>query len=338
MNKDKIILSFPYSGALYHFVDKTLLNGKYASWSSGYYTWLFGKNPDQWVPMALTFSIVYPEIVLAPRDHPLPKMIDGEIQSTYQNPDLGLIVDWDDYHSMRDILSEKVREDMQDPVIVKLLKEMRVPSNSVGNLLYDIRYELHLSQKHKARLICAKGRKRLVNQMLRRDLALNFPSAAPAQEIQFTEKYIEFTGLEYNMDTIDDLYAIKDDESTKLYATMFRNQLDLLPKMEISEANTIFEQAANDALDASAKARKHAKRYSTGADYLSWTGPALGLLPGVGSVASIAERSLEIAANIQENTALRHEWYELASTISAVRIRQQFVRRVRSTNPRNKKP
>ncbi len=105
MIPNAVILSYPYSGALYAFLSDQLGAHHTASGSS-YYKTLFGKNYKGFTDLALTLSVLYEQLVMPAVDIPLPEHDKWRTDDGYFNKDLGIMYE----HKRDDIGDQQYRE------------------------------------------------------------------------------------------------------------------------------------------------------------------------------------------------------------------------------------
>ena len=95
----RVILAYPYSGALYRYFSDQLggdwSHSKVAE-SHSYYKTLYGKESPQNIELALSFLLLHDEVWIAPADNHWPRSRRNPDDSSHV-AELGLTADWDDF-------------------------------------------------------------------------------------------------------------------------------------------------------------------------------------------------------------------------------------------------
>src|ERR1039458_6255097 len=108
----KIVLGFPYDGALFWLLSTMgHHNQKGQPYSGGhpYYERLYGPRHFKIAPKAASLCVLYDEVITAPADVGLPEYRSYETGDGYFNPHLGLRTNWSDFRTAREWLEEQVQ-------------------------------------------------------------------------------------------------------------------------------------------------------------------------------------------------------------------------------------
>lgn len=229
MNKDHIVLSHPFKGALFAFFDEQITGGtniKSIAYHS-YYKSLYGKKFRELIDITLTLFIIFEKIYLVPADNPMPSPELSYSKDGYINESLGLISPHDIYIGEYDDLNEIIERDLNDPFIQRAFTAAKIHPNNRRFLLEDIRKEMALSISMDSPILCTSLRKGIIKRLITIDnLDIDKKSTYKLNTIEFIEDYINITGLLLKARSIDDLQFIKSSKNVRRYSQSFRELLN----------------------------------------------------------------------------------------------------------------
>jgi hypothetical protein len=307
----KVVLSHPYSGALYWWLAaQSGVGGSQQEKrpSHSYYRTLYG-NVDRNLDIALACCVVFEEVVLPGADVPYPqfdRLSDEEMRLAA----LELFSSWEPIHEAHQLLRPHEEELLRDPIIHSVLKTVPVDSQRMA-LLYAVA-DVLLTQAHAAPVLCTTGRRRIVLRLIELGIVEVPAQVAGAVRdshglIDGLEGYFALPGLTFTSSTIDQLATVKWHEKIRSYAESFQNAL---PSGTGDGFDPLLEKIA-EAWSASEVATEIGGAFSTTSRSL---GP-LGLVPGVGAVAGAGAMAADGASALAQHRAERLHWYELSPEI-----------------------
>lgn len=312
--RTKVVLGYPFSGSIYAFFDKTLNEGKHikASDYHSYYRTLFGNKHQEFLDLALTLSLLYEDIIIVPADNPAPDYRNYETNGEYYHPDLGIYFNWLEYNQLRSEINEKIKEDINDPILSKVLE--KVPIISRLHILFNTRFELYLGHKYNCPILSLGGGHRIIKRLIKIDNLKNNVLSHQTEKMYFIQEYIKMSGLLFNPDNLDDYHQLKTSKDIRKYANSF---LHIVSEFN-GDANSINEQLQKlikESRDFSIIQSKASGFFNITSAILSILGlnPINGLYFSLGALGSTAG-SLYLDKKSKEN-----KWYEFASQINRVR-------------------
>lgn len=220
----KIVLGWPYSGALYAYIDGQINGDASARLHHDYYRTLYGVNFKKFVEHALMLVLIYDEVHLAPADAAWPESKLSDSRDLH--PELGLSAPWTDgYQSLFADEHGHVQRYLRDAKIASLL-----PTGwAARQILSSIIYESALSVRLECELLCAPSRKTIIHRMLEIDRPSLHPTTASPQKIEIINNYMQASGLLLAPSGIDDLAMLKSSKNIRAYTSSF---VDFLGRQE----------------------------------------------------------------------------------------------------------
>jgi hypothetical protein len=316
----KIILGYPYSGALLGYFSDEIGGG----WSHtrriknhSYYRTLYGENYKQYVDLALTFLLLYDTVWITPADNHMP---ESRLDPGNRNyiPELDLRADWEDFR--RADYAERelhIHRYLEDPALQQILQRtLKVPQSSWRQIVDSAVYEAGLSIRMQARLLCSPGRRLLIERLLAIDRPSRHPSFANLQTVQFVDTYGEFTGMALGTKNIDDLMESKSDPIVRAYGSRFLEVA--LAEAASGELTTRRRMAilAREAIHTERLNKLYAGR-------LKWAA-RLSHVVHAPAAATLASAVSYAASHMKDGIA----WHEFSGKIDAAIDRAQFVKKL----------
>lgn len=216
-----IVLSHPFSGSLYAFFTEQERGEKVPKKiGHSYYQTLYGKSHNEYRDLALTQLLMYEKIFIVPADNIMPEYKNRSSGEKYENKELGLYTNWDDYRATQNEIDEQIELDLQDEVISKIL--LKVPAYPKQQILRDARLEIVLANKLKCPILAGSGRSAIIKRLSELDDSTTKPTLVGAGVIQTTEHYINIASLTFNPTNYDLLYSYKQDKELRQYAKSLR--------------------------------------------------------------------------------------------------------------------
>lgn len=308
VNNNEVILSYPFSGAVYAFLSES--QGAEFANTDSYYKTLFGSNYGRMTEIAVTLSILYDKIIMPRVDIPLPDYESHENDGLYYHEDLGIKC-----YDMRLFVqfpesaetSQIVARDLEDKAVQRAL--CRIPAYARDQILREAHDEIRLAIMSQCRVLCSAGRRRLIQRLIE----LNYSSASfpiggetVASAIQV---YRGITGLTFSPISLDDYYHLKADKAIRAYAQAFTGILH-----SFSDALNPRDQllrAMRKAMDTATCAKKASGIFSCTSSALG----VAGLIPVIGSVTGAMGIGTDALTRGTDMLANRNEWYQLAARV-----------------------
>lgn len=212
----KVILSFPYSGAVQEFFAKELA-GDWFGQDHGYYKTLWGRNSDEISRLSLTLFTLYDEVIFSPVDNPLPDQRTYWLEDEYYHPDFGLRMPSRpssigiDYGAQQ----EYIRWVLKDPVIARVLE--KVPNHAKNQILFQVVCDIELSLRYGAEIISSAGRRLIMKRLCEIDYQYQ---NANKNIVNFSDPVVHSAELivpDFEIDSIELLHRIKQDKDTRKY-------------------------------------------------------------------------------------------------------------------------
>jgi hypothetical protein len=216
-----IVLSHPFSGALYAFFTEQATGEKVPEKiGHPYYQTLYGKNHYETQDLALTQLLMYEKVFIVPADNHMPEYKNHSSGGKYENNELGLFTDWDEHQKAQDEIEAQIELDQQDSVISRILA--KVPLHSKRQILRDARLEVALANKFKCPILAGGGRNTIIKRLFEIDGNFTTPQLVGAGVVRTTEHYINLASLTFKPTNYDLLYSYKQDRELRLYADSLR--------------------------------------------------------------------------------------------------------------------
>ena len=162
----KIILSHPFSGALYWwFANQLSSTPEPKTHGHPYYRTLYA-DVDKNLDIALSCTVIFDEIVIPPADAWFPRDEDSYLdRQVSTNTDLSIsVVDWAVHSYVYDTLNPIKNDLLADPVIQRVLSH--VPARVRDMALIDAGIDIVTAAQYRAPIICATGRMRIIARLV----------------------------------------------------------------------------------------------------------------------------------------------------------------------------
>jgi hypothetical protein len=316
----KAILSHPFSGALYWWMDNQNpyhrgLRDKKPHHS--YYRTLYG-DVDRHLDTAIACAVVYEEVVLPPADAHMPGVIAGPSGKTYTIPELEISTDWELLREAQNAVEPHVNDLLIDGEVARILRT--VPSRVRRQVIIDAANDIAMSSQLGLSVICSPGRRALMGRLLELGLALGDTSndAGEALAAQLSD-YVNVIGLRFNSTTVESLAKVKWQEDVRSYASVFQEVI-------AGEGGTLesLYEAISIAWLNSETATQVAGSFSAVSRVMNFAG----LVPGVGTVTGVLGIAADGASALAQRRVEAHRWYELGPTIQKVESLQRLEARI----------
>ncbi len=301
----KVILSYPYSGCLYWWFAREHRPAlKKRELGHSYYASLYG-DVERYLDVALTCALIYDDFVIPAADATYPGL--GDLRH-FAPADLGIQVsEWDPLREAQRII-EPVRENWRsDPILSVLLSDMSEPEVDM-ELEYAVA-DVLLSSEYAAEVVCSDGRRAVV----RRLAELGIIASAPEDKLrsELVDCYTRVTGLTFGVDGVRRFIDLKWMSPLRDYADRFRHAIES-PDTRSTED---FYTAIARAMESIALAEHIHGTFEAA----SHTMCLVGLVPGIGNVASLASLGSSAAAAAARKRADDARWVELSGAIVKAR-------------------
>jgi hypothetical protein len=307
----KVVLSHPYSGALYWWlaVQSDAAPGqKEKRPRHGYYRTLYG-DVDRNLDIALACCVIFEEVVLPGADAPFPgfdRYGDDEMRLAA----LELSSGWGPISEAQKLLGPVEDDLLRDPIISGVLRAMPLDARRLA-LLYAVA-DVLLTQAHSAPVLCAPGRRRVVLRLIELGVVEVPPEVAEEVRashglVEGLEGYVGVASLTFTSESIDRLAGVKWNVKIRAYADAFQKVLsadgaDGLDPLLASMADAWSGSEVADEIGGAFSALGH----SLG---------LVGLVPGVGTVSGLVGMGADGLGAAAERRAERLRWYELGPEI-----------------------
>ena len=303
-----IVLSYPFSGALYAFFTEQERGEKLPSEiGHSYYRTLYGDKHNEVRDLALTNLLMYEKVFIVPADNIMPQMDNCFSGDDYNNTELGLFTSWKDYNSLRDQIDDKIQSDIKDPVISRLLAS--VPEWPRKQILFDARFEVALANKYNCPILSAGGRSKLIKRLSELDNAT--VKQVEHNRIIAVEEYLDIMNLSFDPTNYDLLYQYKHDETLREYATQFRSILSSVDQTNNVRVKMLelFRESMN---------KEKLYKITSGVLDVSSIIMSIGsLMPFVGPFFSAGSFAATAGSKVAEKSANK-TWYEFSNQIKRI--------------------
>jgi hypothetical protein len=312
----KLILGYPYSGALYAYIaDQRMGNYSHtrAVGRHPYYTTLYGRKYQRYTERALMFTLTYDEIFVTPADNPWPKSRTSESLSFH--PELGLHSDWDAYKPLFNDVGGVVARYLSDRQIRALLGQaFKIPRANWQMVMSSILFEYCLSRQHRCEILCSPGRKAILDRLVQIDQPALYPYAVGTAKIDAIDHYMDATSLLLSPNDLDDLSNMKSDRNVRAYATGFLRCLDGFSEASSDDTKRRLLSLAREAIETESIAR-------SASGMMKWTGKLFKML-GLPHL-SVATLGGEFFSKHVEEQA---RWYSFAGEIQKAASKSALIR------------
>lgn len=296
----RVILSHPYSGAIYWwFANQGDIDPDQKSKKPrhGYYRTLYG-DVDKNLDTALACAVVFDDIILPSAD----SFIPGDVSN------LGMTGSWEPITEAWKITSDLGSVLLEDEGIKKVLS--KVPRNARNQAIWYAVADILLAQEHNAPIICAPGRRALVQRLVELGIGGLSPLASEAllrlgvNVSSGLRDYVTIVGLDVISRDAESLGRIKWNSDIRNYATKFQSALfGLSEQAPIGDLYDAIGQAWE-----SAEARRGLKGFFSAT---TRTLSVFGLIPAVGTVTGAAALASDAASSVAGRMEKKASWYEL---------------------------
>jgi hypothetical protein len=316
----KAILSHPFSGALYWWMDN---QNPYSPGSREkkpqhpYYRTLYG-DVDRHLDTAIACAVVYEEIVLPPADAHMPGVVSDPSYRKHTIPELEISTDWDLMRQARDTIEPHINDLERDSEITRILRT--VPTGAWRQVIIDAANDAAMSRELGLSVICSPGRRALMARLVDLGVAPG-PTSGDAGEALTTQlsDYVNVIGLRFNSTTVESLAKVKWQEDIRSYASVFQEVM----AGEGSTLESLYETIGIAWLN-SETATQVAGSFSAVSRVMNFAG----LVPGVGTVTGVLGIAADGAAALAQRRVEAHRWYELGPTIQKVESLQRLEARI----------
>jgi hypothetical protein len=307
----KVVLSHPYSGALYWWLAAQHGNageqGRKRPHHS-YYRTLYG-DVDRNLDIALACCVVFEEVVLPGADTPY-SQFDSRGEDEMHLAALDLFSGWEPIREAQQLLAPHEEELLRDPVIAGVLG--RLPRDAQHMALLYAMADVVLTQAHAAPVLCAPGRRRIVLRLIElgvADIPAEVTEAIHNSQpmMEGLEGYVAIAGLTFISDSIDRLARVKWNQKIRDYAGSFQAVL-------LNDAEQGFEPLLDKIADAWSSAEVATEVGGVFSAASRSLGP-VGLVPGAGTVTGLVSMGADGASVLAERQAEKLRWYELGPEI-----------------------
>ncbi|WP_413676628.1 hypothetical protein [Pantoea dispersa] len=320
----KVILSFPYSGAVQEFFAKELAGNRFGP-NHGYYKTLWGNNSEEISRLSLTLFTLYDEVIFSPVDNPLPDSDRYWLDDEYYHPDFGLRmpsrpssigINHIDYQCYIDWA-------LTDPVIAKVLT--KVPNHARSQILFQVVCDIELSLRHGAEIISSTGRRLIMKRLCIIDPQY---SNASKKIVNFSDPIMHSAALivpDFEIKNIDLLHYMKQDKDIRKYSAKVTSIL----KANASQSK---KQLYELALESNIKNSKHQtiNRFSTLAGKIC---SVLGFTPIVGPLFSVV--SLGLGESERLTNLSKSSWIEFKPHLSSLKTRFDIENELQQLSKKN---
>jgi len=296
----RAILSYPFSGSIYSFFNQEASKKRfhYNDIKHPYYRHLYGKNFSQYTDISLAFLLIFDEVIMLPADEWIPERNRYTTNNIYNNKDLGLLLD-DNYWRI-DEEDEKIQQDLENPAILNILKNVRQFEQI--KILKNIRYEMRLAEQYRCPIICGRGHKAIIAELTKYDTKIFNPS--------FAENYFKIVGFLFDVTTLDVLYKMKSMRSIRDYGRSFTKMMNCYSSKNISTEQ--MKKLIRESIDK----KEVAQNVKGGFRATSTALAAGGLIPIIGSATSLGSLATAGGEKISERFVNKYSWFEMGTEIN----------------------
>ena len=323
MNKKKIVLGHPYSGAFYwlsgrenpssFYKGKDIYDGSHA-----YYKTLYGKNPNKYFNDLISILLLFDEIFIIGADEYIPtssNLVSNE--NIDKDIDLNLNYCWEDGKTIFHADDEMVSKILNDKGVGKILKN--VPSYPKVRIINNIIAENRIAIKYDAQILCNDSHK-YISKIVIKEL------------LEYSDDRIDYTkldsylnalndqfnifGIQYSIDDFWDFVELKKNMHIRKYANSFNEQINRITSGKKYNKTALYRDFLNlyYKLEKRQTTNKVLGITGTAAGFLSF----LGLIPnpltvGIGIGASTVGLSADLINRIANK---KWEWIMFAPKVN----------------------
>lgn len=310
MAATRVILSYPYSAALYAFFAEDMGRDGFGQGPPRprhphpYYRTLFGDSYYRYEAIAISLALIFDQIILPPADTYLPA--DRDEGGNYVNADLGLEVHWEQFSQLQDEAEAFVSLYLQDPVIIRILG--RIPDFGRKMILQSCHYEILEAETTNCPIVCGEGRRAILQHLVhKQNISAELQNRA---NLQVLEDYLELLLPYFKVPgDINTLCEIKQTRPLRQYAKALFRAMGEAGK---SDARRVLATEMLEAMNSVDFAERLAGFCETTSTVLS----VAGLLPGIGLGASVASLGFSASAKRKAAVAAGAKWWEFAFEVT----------------------
>lgn len=318
--KKKAVMTFPYEGGLYYLFSRENPMGQPPERGHPYYESLYGDNPRESKNNAVNLMTLFEEVLLPPADEYLPDYRQCSTEQGYYNPDLRVRVgrDWDFLIEARQIAASLIR----DGQLLNLLNnfpELPQDPAKLQFLLERIIGQLKLAIQNNAVIIGGQSAGHLVSEVWRlaeHEITEVGSKTSCPDVLSFGKESFKVTALAWECDDVNSLRAIRSSMEIREYADSFRDAL--FSAANSDEMNREMRRLMREAMDSEAIA----KRVKGALETVGVTSTGVGLIPGLGTPASLVGLASFLGYKKAEREEQKHQWYLLGTKIREVSLKQ----------------
>lgn len=312
-----IILSHPFSGALYKYFSDQLrdypIKGRI---NHPYYRTLWGDDYARHLELALSFLVLYDDVWIAPADNHFPTgRLDPEDRSHII--ELGLHADWDDFTPFN---SSARRDHVADlcahPLVQNLLGgSFKIPRDNWDQLITYALYESSLSARKRIPILCSPGRRSLISTLVQIQRPSLHPLFTAESEVTFVDSYRSLSGMALAPRSLEHLMDAKPDKSVRTYGRTFLAAATA--PQEVGGVNdVVVAKATLEAIETESVSELFA-------GVLNWAASFLRLIHQP-VLAATASGGSYLASSGAEDAG----WYEFKGSVDRAIDKAEFVRRL----------
>jgi hypothetical protein len=308
---NKIVLGFPYAGALLWLISAEEHYGKgiYDKYdgSHPYYKTLFGKRHNAIINETVSLTLLFDKIYLAPSDTYYPGRDKFYNDQMYHNKDLGLLTNWDwnvrEWDKDIDIL-------LNDPLITSILS--KVPKNSRRQVLWDVINQISISNTFETAIFAIPSYLKLCQRVnkIRNPTANDLKEISSTAPQQALNKVFELSSLKFSITKLDEFIFLKQSKGVKEYSSSFRNYVTSLPSGNLDETKML--EAMMNAINND----EISSKISGGLSLASTVTGVISLIPFVGTVGGIVGLATDGSSRTATAISNKNKWWLLAPEIS----------------------
>lgn len=308
---NKIVLGFPYAGALLWLISAEEHYGKSIfekyDGSHPYYKTLFGKRHNAIINETISLTLLFDEIYLAPSDTYYPgkdKFYEGRM---YNNTELGILTNWDwnvqEWDKDLNIL-------LNDSIIDTILS--KVPRSSRRQVLWDVINQISISNTFDMAIFAIPSYLTLckrVNNILNPAIVelKTFSSLSPLEAVN---KVFELSSLKFSINKLDEFIFLKQSKGIREYGNSFRKYITELPSGNLDEIflyESMMEAINNYEIS---------DKISGGLSLASTVTSVISLIPFVGTVGGIVGLATDGSSRTAAAISNKNKWWLLGPEIS----------------------
>lgn len=315
----KIVLSFPFEGGFYYFLNQHLSWApEAAERTQGYYSVLFGAQAHLTKSRSTALAALFEEIVLVGADSYLPDRERSTKDGNYWHPDLRIRVpnsdfaEWDagNMNLAEQLLASPAVQAALEVHYSSLLQHQRL------QLLCRLLLQMRAAQTYDA-VVVGDAHLCALHDVVLSVLAITDSQSAQlmgSEALTLESSSLPLVGLDFSCVDIDAFAAVRQSQEIRGYANQFR---------EVISSATSAPDLTKQLLSLMKEAREQreiAGKIAGGFETTSSITSVAGLVPFVGPATGLVGLGADVAARTARYVQKNRDWYAIGAHMQRVAL------------------